>query len=378
MAGAFIERLATALHARGHRLCVVMPADRGSGGRERRDGIELMRVRYAPARWEDLAYRGTMVDRAASVGGKLTAGSLVVALARATRQAARVHAPVIVHAHWWVPGGASARLARLLGGPPYVVTLHGTDIAILERSRLARWLARRVLRTAAGVTAVSSYLAERAAAVARIDVRDVVVQPMPADLGQFSRVSAGGGGVVTVGRLVGQKRIDLVLEAVARLAEQGRRVALTIIGDGPLRSPLEEHAQRLGLAASVRFLGEVEPAALAESIGNADVFAFPARGEGLGLAAAEALLLGVPVVATRGGGGVTDIVPEQGAGRVVAEGSPSEMARAIAELLDDPDARSRAVEAGRRLRARLDPDGVAARFEALYARAAGLAGTADA
>ncbi|NIM50299.1 MAG: glycosyltransferase [Gemmatimonadales bacterium] len=368
VAGAFVERLVVTLRARGHTLTVVAPADGRSRRREQRNGVEIVRARYAPSRWETLAYRGTMVEEAATPGGALRAASLMVAQARAIRRAARLEPTDVVHAHWWVPGGVSAWMARLAQGPRYVITLHGTDVAILERSRLARTLARRVLRGAAAVTAVSSYLAERAAAIVGLDPQSIVVQPMPADLVQLSRTSVGGGGIVTVGRLVGQKRIDVVLEALARLRRQGRELCLTIIGDGPLREPLKEHAERLGIANATRFLGQVEPSGLSDAIGDADVFVFPAVGEGLGLAAAEALILGIPVVATRGGGGVVDIVPATGAGRIVAEGEPGQMAQAIAEVLNDPEARSLAVEAGRRLKQRLAPGRVAATFEDVYRR----------
>ncbi|UCF40824.1 MAG: glycosyltransferase [Gemmatimonadota bacterium] len=368
VAGAFIERLAVALGERGHAVSVVAPSDAGKGGHDARHGIPVNRVRYAAPRRETLAYRGTMVDAVGSLGGKLAAGRLMFAMARAVRRAARAGRVDLVHAHWWVPGGVSAWLASMDRGPAYVVTLHGTDVAVLERSGIARALARRVLQGAAAVTAVSSFLAERAAAVAGLDAEAMLVQPMPADLVRLSRPSAGGGGVITVGRLVAQKRVDLLLEAVARLKEQGKAVPLTVVGDGPLRGALEEHAERLGITATTRFVGEVKPQDLARAIGDADVFAFPAVGEGLGLAAAEALILGIPVVATRSGGGVTDIVPTEGAGRLVDAGDAGAMAHAIGELLDNPAARSLATSLGAALRERFDPQRVAQRFDSLYDR----------
>ena len=227
------------------------------------------------------------------------------------------------------------------------------DVVLLERSAAARLLARRVLRGAAAVTAVSSDLADRAARATGLDRERIVVQPMPIAAAQFTRTSGGGGGVVTVGRLMPRKRLDLLLEALARLRAAGRTLPLKIVGDGPER-------QRLG---------EVPPTRIPEAIGDADVFAFPALGEGFGLAAAEALLLGVPVVASRDGGGVRDIVPESGAGRLVTP-DPPEIARAIEQLLCDPDARRLAAAAGAALRRRLDPAAVAERFEALYRRVA--------
>ncbi|MGD2136127.1 MAG: glycosyltransferase [Gemmatimonadales bacterium] len=371
VAGAFVERLAVALVDRGHGVTVVAPADEGAGGRDERRGVHVHRVRYAPAARETLAYRGTMADTARSRAGLVLAGALVWRQAMHVVRLARRGAPDLVHAHWWVPGGVSAWLARRLRGLRYVVTLHGTDVRVLESSRVTRAMGRRVLRGAVAVTAVSEYLAERAAAVAGLDAARMLIQPMPADLTRFTRTSQGGGGIVTVGRLVGQKRIDIVLEAVQRLQQRGRTVTLTIIGEGPLRGALEEHAQRLGIAERTRFVGEIPPERLAEVLGDADVFAFPAVGEGLGLAAAEALLMGIPVVATREGGGVVDIVPDRGPGRLVPQGEPTAMAAAIEELLDQPGVRQRAVEEGERLRDLLAPDRVAERFEHLYERVAG-------
>ena len=369
LAGAFIERLLVALVARGHAVAVVTPSDGGDGGRVERRGVTIDRVRYAPARWETLAHRGTMASAVRSPAGLAALASLIAAQARAVRAASRAAPVDVVHAHWWIPGGISAWLAHRRGGPPYVVTLHGTDAAILARSAPARAVARRVLGRAAAVTAVSSFVAERAAQAAGLDPRAVVVQPMPIEAGRLSRTSAGGGGVVTVGRLSEQKRVPLILDALASLKRRGRRLSLGIVGEGPARTAIAERAAALGIAEQVRFAGAVEPARVQDAVGDADVFAFAAVGEGYGLAAAEALALGVPVVAMRGGGGVTDVVPPTGPGRVVPDGDVEAFADALDELARSPDARRQAAELGGKLKRQLAPESVAERFEAVYASA---------
>jgi glycosyltransferase involved in cell wall biosynthesis len=326
-----------------------------------RHQIPVTRVRYAPAQWETLAYRGTMVDAVRSPRGFAGATSLVLRLASAVARVCSAGAVDVVHAQWWIPGGISAWLAR----QPYVVTLHGTDVALLERSRPARFVARRVLGSAAAVTAVSGYLADRAARACAMSQADIVVQAMPVDVKAFTHVSRGGGGVVTVGRLTKQKRIDLLLDAMAILRHGGKAMKLTVVGDGPERATLARQAAELGIAPDTRFLGALPPERMQDAIDDADVFAFPAVGEGLGLAIVEALLLGVPVVATKDGGGVTDIVPASGAGRLVSA-DPRELATAIAELSASAESRRAAAAAGAELRRRLDPAVVAERFEAIY------------
>lgn len=369
LAGAFIERLVLAQAASGHEVAVLTPSDAGAAGDVVRGGVTVHRVRYAPARRETLAHTGTMASALRTPVGLAAFASLVTEQARAARRFAKRGAADLVHAHWWIPGGASAFLAHAWGGAPYVVTLHGTDVALIERSAFARALARRVLRGAAAVTAVSAYLAAKAAAVAGLAPGTIWVQPMPLDTGQFARTSAGGGGVVTVGRLTAQKRVDRILDALAALKGRGRRLALTIVGDGPERGALEAQASRLGIADQTRFTGAVEPARVAGAIGDADVFAFTALGEGYGLAAAEALALGVPVVAMLDGGGATEIAGRPGAGRVVPADDAGALERAIDELAASPHARRHAAAEGTRLKAELEAGAVARRFDEVYRRA---------
>ncbi len=373
IAGAFVERLAAAVQQRGHEVTVLAPSDEGAAGVQERHGVTVRRVRYAPSSWETLAYRGTMVQASRSPRGLAGAGGMVGTLAWAAARLGQLDGAKLAHAHWWIPGGIAAWLATWAGGPPFVVTLHGTDVALLERSAPLRALARRVLRGAAAVTAVSSYLAQRAASVAGIDAGSITVQPMPVDVQRFAAASRGGGGVLTVGRLTEQKRIDVVIDAVAWLRAQGRDVPLTVVGDGPERESLAARAESAGIGQHTRFVGAVEPERIPEMLGDADVFAFAAEREGLGLAVGEALMSGVPVAAVRSGG-VSDLVAQGDGGRLVDEADPAALGAAMGELLQSGSvARAAAAAAGEVLKQHLAPDYAADVFEAVYARVAGAA-----
>ncbi len=369
-AGAFIARLVTALGVRGHTVVVLAPSDGGAGGLVERDNYILRRIRYAPARFETLAYRGTMEQTSRSPSGFGAFSSLLGSLVRSILGESKRHGIDVVHAHWWVPAGVAAWIAHRLGGPPYVVTLHGTDVAILKRSRLARRLARRVFRGAASITTVSRYLADTAATACEIERDRFEVQAMPVDVSRFTRQSGGGGGIVTVGRLEPQKRIGLVIDAVARLRERGRRIPLTIVGDGSERAHLERQVRSRGIDETTRFLGTVAPEQIPESLDDADVFVFPAEGEGLGLAVVEALMAGVPVIAATDGGGAIEPVPQAGGGKLVNSGDTDDLAESIVSLMEDSGASLAAArDAGARLKRDLDPVRVAEVFERIYGKA---------
>jgi glycosyltransferase involved in cell wall biosynthesis len=119
----------------------------------------------------------------------------------------------------------------------------------------------------------------------------------------------------------------------------------------------------------VRFTGALPFTAVLEWLLRADLALTPAVGEGFGLVAAEALMAGVPVIACRDGGGLLDIVPENGGGRIT-EASGSAIAAAARALLADPAARASARASGEMWRRHLAPGTVAGQFRGWYREAA--------
>jgi glycosyltransferase involved in cell wall biosynthesis len=358
IAGSFLGRLAGAFVRRGHTVSVVAPADRGRAERQSVDGVEVVQVRYAAPEREDLAYTGDMARKARSPSGAWAFRGLVRALADGARDEAGRISAQLVHAFWWIPGGWAATGLTV----PAVVSLMGTDVALM-RPLPARVLARRVLGRAARVTALSTFLADEARRLMRLRTLEIDRVPVPVDTDRFRERSAGGGGVVYLGRLTDQKRVDLLLDAVHRA---GIQAPVTIVGDGPARERLEHQAQTLGLS-NVRFRGVLPDDDVPAILASADVAAFLPRAEGLGLAAAEALMLGVPVVATTDGGGVLDLVRE-GQGACVVPPTAEAVGAGLLRCLGDPTLRVAAAQAGDRLRVALAPDTIARQFEQVYAR----------
>ena len=91
----------------------------------------------------------------------------------------------------------------------------------------------------------------------------------------------------------------------------------------------------------------------------------PAQAEGFGLAAAEALMVGVPVIGCWDGGGLLDVIPEKGPGRLTLPVADA-IADAVLGVLNDPNRFTLARSAGEVWRARLAPDHVASVYERWY------------
>ena len=358
LAGSFLGTLGSALVRRGIDVRVIAPSDGGKGGESVIEGVPVRRVRYSSAGGETLAYGGTMQAALRHPGRWPALIALWRALHRAAREEIQAGADLL-HAHWWVPAGLAVP-----AGAPTVLTVHGTDAALLRTSRIARRLARPVFGRARVVTTVSRELAQWVQSGTGRYVMPPHIHPMPVDTRSYPW-TRGGGGAVVISRLVPSKRVDLALSAVAVLASTGHDIPLTIVGDGPERAALEQQSAQLGIKSRVRFVGTRSSSDARVYLERADVMLFTARGEGVAPAAIEALACGVPVVASWDSGAAVDIVPESGPGRLTLP-SAEAIAHSVLEIQGDPDRLAMGRLVGESWRARLAPDNVAELCERWY------------
>lgn len=362
VAGAFIWRLGEALVGRGHSVTVVAPADRGEVGEPMLGTVRVRRVRYAAANRETLAYQGTMHQLAASPMGAVTFYQMLRALGKAVGEEVRAQSANVIHAHWWIPGALAVKMADR-AGRPYVVTVHGTDVALARKLPGGMAFMRSVLAPAATVTAVSSFLAADVARALDVPANTIPLTPMPLALGRGADPDATRHGAIFVGRLTKQKGVQHLLAALAILKREGRPIDLTVVGDGPERAALKAQAIALGLP--VMFTGFVAPEQVAGYLRDKRVFILPSTDEGLGLVVAEALTQGVPVVATRSGG-IPDLLTDPDAGMLVPPNDAASLAHGIAEVIKEDRYRIGAWRAGKALADRLSPERVAEKFEGIY------------
>ena len=146
--------------------------------------------------------------------------------------------------------------------------------------------------------------------------------------------SARGNGVIYVGRLEVYKKIDVMLRAMAMLADRFPQAPIVVVGRGPARAHLEALARDLGLGDRTRFAGFVDEARRDALLAEARVCVCPSEKEGWGLTVIESNAVGTPVVATDADG-LRDSVRDGETGYLVASGDVDGFARRIGELLAD-------------------------------------------
>ena len=361
-AGAFLLHLAGALKAQDVEVTVIAPAGEDLPADEVLDGIPVHRFRYAPRRFQRLAYTGQMAEEVKrSLSAKF---ALLGFLGSSFASGARIRRefnPSLVHAHWWFPGGLVGSWVSSLAGIPLVTTMHGTDVRLAMGNGLARSLLRRVLSQSGAVTTVSSWLAGQVKTMAPDS--NPIVSPMPVATHLFT---PGGTRharrLLFVGRLNAQKGIALLLDALAAMREPAE---LDVIGDGTDREALREQAARLGIGSRVHWHGALPQPRLLDFYRAATALVVPSREEGFGLVAVEAQLCETPVVAFASGG-LSDTIDDGATGYLIPPGDATALASTL-DLVVASEGRHEVGKAGRQSAlAQFAPDSVARRYRKLY------------
>jgi glycosyltransferase involved in cell wall biosynthesis len=256
----------------------------------------------------ELVARGHELERAVvdtRAGGRRRHLRLFRDAARATRR----FDPDVAYAHFLVPAGLAAALATRA---PLVVTAHGQDVANVGSRPVVRAATRHVVRRAATVIAVSSWLrAQLEAAVPEARAKTEVID-CGVDLERFAprdaveaRAELGWSGDGTAFLCLGGLTERKNVLRLARAFDLRGEGTLTFVGDGPLRTALEGRGR-------IRVAGRVGHDAVPAWIAASDVVCQPSLVEPFGLATLEAMASARSVVATSVGGPPEFVTPESG------------------------------------------------------------------
>lgn len=219
-------------------------------------------------------------------------------------------------------------------------------LVVSERNDLRRqllpfpWprLRRLLYRRADVLTANTKGVMESLAPL--FQARELSLLPNPLPMPEISAAVGTSGdrdGFVTVARLVPQKGIDVLIRALELASGVAADWTLTLVGDGPERSSLEQQVQAAGLQSRVGFLGfRADPQTFLLRSG---VFVLPSRYEGMPNALLEAMAAGLAVVVTDASPGPLEVVEDGVNGLVVPSDDAQALAGALERLAANPDLR---------------------------------------
>jgi phosphatidyl-myo-inositol dimannoside synthase len=384
----FIESIARAVAGRGHAVDVLVP-HHPDLRRPPGEPVRVLAYRYAPREaWSLWGYAQSLEsDVRVRPSVYLLAPLVALALRGALGSRLREGRYDVVHAHWVVPNAAMVTDVVEAHRVPFVVSAHGSDVFLAERSALAGLLARRALAAAARVTACSEDLRRRTVALGAREAWTRTV-PYGVDLEAFAPPAAdpaaearlrerlgarpGTALVLAMGRLVEKKGLGTLVEAAAGLTEA--RVA--IAGAGDLRESLARRIAETG--APVTLAGPLDRGDVAAALALAEVVAVPSvvdragNVDGLPNTLLEAMAAGRAIVASRVAG-IPDVIVDGVNGLLVAPGDPAALRAALVRLLADEGLRTRLGRAARETAgSRHGWEAVALSFEECYAEAAAL------
>jgi glycosyltransferase involved in cell wall biosynthesis len=284
----------------------------------------------------------------------------------------------IVHLHMPQPvGELSVLLARRQA--PLVVSYHADIYRQRSLLFLYRHLVVRVLREADVVTVASRALASRSPMIRAAGVKPEIVA-YGIDTTQYARERADSAAVEEIRSRYGLRHVVAVgclrtYKGFDRLVAVAMRVMspVVIVGEGPMRGPLEEQIRNLRLADRVFLVGEVDDGRLLAHLAAASAFVLPSwnRAEAFGISLLEAQAVGLPVIATDVGTGTLEAFDDGQTGIAIPPDDARELVMAINDVLGDPE-RARAMgQAGRRfVEERYSLTSLATRLRPVYERLA--------
>ncbi len=281
--------------------------------------------------------------------------------------------PDIVHCFFGMPTGAAMLLDGLAHNKPYVVSLLGGDVPGFLPSETAMMHAvtkpatRAIWKQAAFVLPNSKGLAE----LARHTVErryDVVTNGV--SLQQFVEAGAISSTdplrLLFVGRLVHQKGLDILIEALRKVSLRGRQLEMTIVGDGPDRAKLEPLTVGLRDQIDFSWRGWVPLDTLPELYRQHHALIMPSRFEGMASVMLQAMACGCTIV-TSDVFGAADVVNDSVSGYVIPIEDVDALADRISRLTPDLLVRLRA--AARLAAVEYSCENIAERVETLYLEA---------
>jgi glycosyltransferase involved in cell wall biosynthesis len=273
----------------------------------------------------------------------------------------------------------SSRLLAALGRTPLVVTWHEVWADYWKAyAPRAAWAGRRIERMAMRSTPTAISVSEHTKAKlvnAGLDSSRITVVPNGTDVRvvQDAPPLTEAPDVLFAGRLIREKGVSILLEALATEPLAAITATCWIVGDGPDAEGLKRQAHGLRLMDRVRFVPWLSEAELYGAMKGAKAVALLSEREGFGMVVLEAMACGTPTVVSTGRNSAAPELVDHGRSGYVVPPNPRQVSEALASIIASPGLRASMGARGKQLAARYDWDAITAQAEAVYLQAAGLA-----
>jgi glycosyltransferase involved in cell wall biosynthesis len=322
--------------AEGHQVMVLTACYAGLPSEETIENVRVVRI---PS-------RRTRVDRSTPFE---QISFMLSALVHTVRRCASWRPDVTV-AYFGVPSGPAALLAKWLYRVPYVVSLRGGDVPGFRSydfglyHKLISPVLHLIWRGADAVVANSEGLRKLAQAFDGQVPIQVIPNGVNVETYTDGPRSWDPPVLLTVGRLVSQKGIDVLFHGLAAVKDLPWN--LYVVGDGKDKAKLEELSEKLGLARRIDLVGWKRRDELIEYYRLANLYVHTSFDEGMSNAVLEAMASGLPLLAT-GISGNLDVVVNGQTGMLIPPGDPNAISAALRVMLPEADLRQRYGTAGR-------------------------------
>jgi glycosyltransferase involved in cell wall biosynthesis len=240
-----------------------------------------------------------------------------------------------VHAHFGTNATAVAMYCAALGGPGYSFTAHGTES--FESPQRVR-LGLKARRARFVVTVCEYGRRELMASSPDLDDSKVHVVRCGLDEAFWDAPPRGVAGtqLAVVARLSPEKGHQVLLDAASRLQRDHVNFRIVLVGDGELRSEIEDQIVTSGVGDLVDFAGWQDRGGVQEILAASRALVLPSFGEGLPVVIMEAMAMGRPIVSTDVGG-ISELVMDGDTGWLVSPGDPERLAEVIKLALESSD-----------------------------------------
>ena len=331
LSASFVHAQAKTFAEMGHNVRVIIPIAYGKPDAKGKrifpafstakvDGVELYYVRYL------------------SLSGYGEKSWNVKAATKAIRKKLPIitkdFSPKVIYAHTLgFDSGVGANLKSYLECP-LVVTSHGSDSSIpYEKGQLDS--IREWCDEADRIVAVSSALARKIKESGTKTEVDVILNGFRTEhLPETTTKTVNS--FVQVGHLIDQKRVNITIEAFARLLEKLPDATLTIIGDGAKREELENLCKTLNIEKNVTFTGHIQNDEVLNHLSRSQFFVMPSVREGFGIVYIEAMACGCVTIGTLGEG-IADVIENGENGFLVNADAPEDIVSVVEKCGNSPE-----------------------------------------